>query len=120
MESLNDDVFVPIPTGDPSGARSDRRDSLLLSATLFENGNDTAWQVRVRNLSAGGLMVEHRTLFPRGTPVEIELRGVGKVAGRIAWTVDDRIGIAFDEPIDPILVRKPVDSTGKDPAWPPR
>ena len=40
----------------------------------------------------------------------IELRGIGEIGGRIAWATDGRIGVAFDQQIDPMRARKPVAS----------
>jgi hypothetical protein len=40
--------------------------------------------------------------------VVLELRGIGPVRGTVAWAREDKIGLAFDEQIDPQLARKPV------------
>lgn len=99
MSALSADDF--------SGQRSGARDSLLLAAQFRVDGAD-AGTVRVRNLSPGGLMAEHAAPIPRDTPVEIEVRGVGWVKGKIAWSAEGRVGVAFDVAIDPKLARKPV------------
>ncbi|WP_108812191.1 PilZ domain-containing protein [Sphingorhabdus sp. Alg231-15] len=84
------------------------RDSLFLKATLrFVNGDDCG-EVRIRNLSAGGLMAEAPVIAKRGDKVELELRNIGRVTGYVAWVAQGRLGIAFDHPIDPKLARKPV------------
>jgi hypothetical protein len=72
---------------------------------------------RVRNLSSGGLMAEYAAPVQSGTPVEIEVRGVGWVKGRIAWATDGRVGVAFDIEIDPMLARKPVGKGAQTPAF---
>ncbi|UAK22934.1 PilZ domain-containing protein [Sphingomonas nostoxanthinifaciens] len=64
--------------------------------------------VKVRNLSPGGMMAEAPVSFSREERIEVDLRGIGPVPGRIAWTASGRIGVAFDNPIDPRLARKPV------------
>lgn len=92
---------------DLASQRSTSRDSLLLSAQL-RVGDEAETSVRVRNLSAGGLMAEYPEPVAIGTPVEIEVRGVGWVGGRIAWSAEGRVGIAFDRQIDPKAARKPV------------
>lgn len=94
----------------PGGVRkrSQDRDSLLLTATLRRVGRGAPVPVRIRNLSAGGLMAEHGPVLPVGAEVEIELRNVGMVRGTVAWSAEGRVGIAFDEEIDPKAVRKPV------------
>ena len=96
-----------LASDDPETQRNDSRDSLFLAAKLAVAGLP-AEQVRVRNLSAGGLMAEYPSAIEPGTLVKVELRGVGEVAGRIAWASDGRIGIAFAAPIDPMRARKPV------------
>ncbi|WP_109355717.1 PilZ domain-containing protein [Sphingorhabdus sp. EL138] len=84
------------------------RDSLFLKATLrFVDGDDCG-EVRIRNLSAGGLMAEAPVIAKRGDKVELELRNIGRVTGYVAWVAQGRLGIAFDHSIDPKLARKPV------------
>lgn len=83
------------------------RDSLFLMATVRLEGSDEPQRVKVRNLSAGGMMAEGRAGAMRGMVVEIELRNIGWVRGSVAWVQDNRFGIAFAEPIDPKLVRLP-------------
>tara|TARA_R110000772_G_scaffold100306_1_gene200526 strand:+ start:1158 stop:1568 length:411 start_codon:yes stop_codon:yes gene_type:complete len=84
------------------------RDSLFLSAILrFVDGDDCG-EVRVRNLSAGGLMAEAPVIAKRGDKVQLELRNIGRVTGYVAWVAQGRLGIAFDHAIDPKLARKPV------------
>lgn len=84
------------------------RDSLFLKAELkFVDGDDCG-EVRIRNLSAGGLMAEAPVRTKRGDKVELEMRNIGKVTGYVAWVAQGRFGVAFDFPIDPKLARKPV------------
>lgn len=84
------------------------RDSLFLKAELHIIGGDDCGEVRIRNLSAGGLMAEAPVQAKRGDTVEIELRNIGRVTGYVAWVAQGRFGVAFDHPIDPKLARKPV------------
>jgi len=99
-------TFAP---GSASGAkRNQDRDSLFLKATLrFATCADPG-EVRIRNLSAGGLMAEAALQVPRGEKVELQLRNIGWIRGTVAWVAEGRIGIAFEHPIDPKLARKPV------------
>jgi hypothetical protein len=109
-----DDLDGTIGQGPPSdapAARSKRaggRDSLLLVAQLRLAGETTAREVRVRNLSEGGLMVELDRMVAVGTAVMLDLRGIGEITGTIAWGTEGRLGIALDSPIDPKKARKPV------------
>ncbi|MGJ3626522.1 PilZ domain-containing protein [Sphingomonas sp. MMS24-JH45] len=65
--------------------------------------------MRVRNISAGGLMAEvPEPITPENSAIRIEVRGIGWVSGRVAWQTEGRIGIAFDQEIDPRRARKPV------------
>ena len=103
--------FVPDETTDADAAfesmRSEPRDSMFLMAAVRRAGGAEV-QVKVRNLSSGGMMAESPVSFSRGDVVEAELRGIGSVSGKIAWTAGGRVGVQFDVPIDPRLARKPV------------
>jgi len=85
-------------------------DSMLLSAPLRRVNAPVRHPVtlRIRNLSAGGMMAECSEPVATGEQVVLELRGIGEVTGSVAWCHDGRIGISFDTPIDPRLTRKPV------------
>ena len=91
-------------------ARNAARDSMLLSAPLRRVNAPVRHPVtlRIRNLSAGGMMAECSEPVATGEQVVLELRGIGEVTGSVAWCHDGRIGISFDTPIDPRLTRKPV------------
>jgi hypothetical protein len=88
------------------------RDSLFLMAELRLPGQDAPARVKVRNLSAGGMMAEGAVRAIRGTMVEVNIRNLGWIAGAIAWVQGDRCGIAFSEDIDPMIARTPVASSG--------
>ncbi|MDE1468558.1 PilZ domain-containing protein [Aurantiacibacter sp. D1-12] len=87
------------------------RDSLFLLAQVRVDGQDNASRVKVRNLSAGGMMAEGEMDVIRGARVEVELRNLGWVAGTVAWCQGNRFGIAFVDEIDPKLARAPVAGT---------
>ncbi|HEV7290064.1 PilZ domain-containing protein [Sphingomonas sp.] len=106
MDQFSSDPLSGRFSDDPASQRNAVRDSLFLAATLRIEQVEVP--VRVRNLSAGGLMAEYSDPVDSGTPVEINVRGVGWTRGYIAWNAEGRIGIAFDRPIDPLLARKPV------------
>lgn len=86
------------------------RDSLFLMAGLKTDGSDAEQRIKVRNLSAGGMMAEGDLKLARGTRVFINLRNIGWISGTVAWVQDARSGIAFAEEIDPKLARAPVKS----------
>jgi len=114
MSSTMDGVF-PFPPAanlgsdpDHDGVSSPRsRDSLFLLARLKLIGREER-EVRVRNLSPGGMMAEYGGPVSIGEQLTVAVRGIGTVAGRVAWAAEGRIGIALDVPIDPKKARKPV------------
>jgi len=88
--------------------RSEQRDSMFLGATISLPDTGESWPMRVRNISAGGLMAECAQPFDRGAKVELELRGIGLQRATIAWIANGRLGATCARPINPILTRKPV------------
>jgi hypothetical protein len=90
------------------------RDSLFLMAQISFDGRGESLRGKVRNLSAGGMMVEGEFEVERGTRLTAELRNVGKVKGSVAWVQGSRIGVAFDKEIDPKLARAPVGTKGSE------
>lgn len=90
-------------------SRSADRDSLFMQANLSLPGQAAPLVVRVRNLSAGGMLAEAPVRgVAQGAAIEIELRNVGFVPGRIVWVGEGKFGIAFDRPVDPQAVRRQV------------
>lgn len=84
--------------------RGQNRDSLFVKAVLRFPVTGDEREVRVRNISAGGLMAEAPLRTPRGDPIEVQLRNIGWVSGKVAWVAESRFGIAFDYPIDPKML----------------
>lgn len=90
-------------------SRSADRDSLFMQATVVVPGQPAPVAVRVRNLSTGGMLAEAKIRgLAQGAAVEVELRNVGEVPGRVVWVGDGKFGIAFDHPVDPQAVRRQV------------
>eukprot|EP01037_Dinobryon_pediforme_P005701 gene5701-5763_t len=83
------------------------RDSLFLMADLRVEGEAGEHRVKVRNLSARGMMAECTVRVRSGVAVTVNLRNIGWVPGRVAWIQDNRFGIAFADAIDPLLARAP-------------
>ena len=84
--------------------RGQNRDSLFVKAVLRFPVSGDEREVRVRNISSGGLMAEAPLRTPRGDPIEVQLRNIGWVSGKVAWVAESRFGIAFDYPIDPKML----------------
>lgn len=98
----------------PLETRDVDRDSLFLVTDLVRDDGQVPASVRVRNLSAGGMMVEGDVRLKRGTRVAAELRNIGPVAGTVVWALGRRLGIIFDELIDPKLARMQVHGGNKE------
>ena len=100
------DYFGPLgDTMDISENRQIGRDSLFLMAELRVDGADEENRIKVRNLSAGGMMGEGPVRVSRGEIVFVNLRHLGWTEGTVAWVHQDRFGVAFREEIDPKLAR---------------
>jgi len=117
MDQFSNDPFSPPSGEDGAQNRNEARDSLFLMADYRISGTSEIVQVRVRNLSAGGLMAEFPAGLDIGLRVEFDVRGVGWVPGKVAWSTAGRIGVAFDRPIDPMLARKPVGHGTRTPVF---
>ncbi len=90
----------------PSERPDDRgRGELHLSARMRLGDDDTGFLVRIRNVSAGGLMAELPHPLPPDSVVQIKIDGVGWVVGRVVWQTEGRAGIAFDRSIDVAMVQ---------------
>lgn len=98
--------------------RAEPRASMFLNATIFCLASGESHPLRVRNISAGGLMADCRHEFAKGDRVELELRGVGKQAGSVAWAGHGKLGVSFDDPINPLLTRRPVKRHAGSPRLP--
>ena len=89
-------------------SRSADRDSLFMQAALILPGSADPVTVRVRNLSPGGMLAEAKVKVAQGAAIEVDLRNVGPIAGRVIWVGEGKFGIAFDRPVDPQAVRRQV------------
>lgn len=96
----------PFESEAAAGAREKSRDSLFLQAVLAIGGFPDPVTVRVRNLSAGGMLAEAKAVVAEGTSVLVDLTNVGTVPGRVVWANGGKFGVAFDRTIDPQAVRR--------------
>jgi hypothetical protein len=117
MDQIPSDTFSGVVSDDGEHNRQESRDSLFLMADMRVPGAKDVTPIRVRNLSAGGLMAEYPEGLPQGMEIEFAVRGIGRIAGRVAWSAAGRIGVAFDRQIDPMLARKPVGMGTKTPVF---
>ena len=103
-------MTMPVSPKSLESQEARARDSLLLLADLTLEENGEQHKVKIRNLSAGGMMVESDLDVTQGQSVVVNLRNIGPVRGEIAWARSGRFGVAFNRPVNPKLARKPVGS----------
>jgi hypothetical protein len=101
-------MTMPVSPKSLESQEARARDSLFLLADLMIEENGEQHKVKVRNLSAGGMMVESDLDVTQGQSIVVNLRNIGPVRGEIAWARSGRFGVAFNRPVNPKLARKPV------------
>lgn len=86
-------------------SRQIARDSLFVLVDLRLDGDDHDHRIKMRNLSAGGMLAEGSVKAARGMSVWVNLRNIGWVEGTVAWVQETRFGIAFRDEIDPAAAK---------------
>ncbi len=86
-------------------ARNLARENLFLLADLWIESEPDSHRIKVRNLSAGGMMGEGRVPVVRGHRIRVDLAGIENVNGTVAWVQDSRFGVAFESEVDLAKVR---------------
>ncbi|GAA4042943.1 EAL domain-containing protein [Sphingomonas rosea] len=74
------------------------RQRLMRRALIALEGKVT--EVRLRNISAMGALVECVSPVTPGKSIAIDIVGVGPVSGTIRWAQRNRFGVRFDEQFD--------------------
>ena len=74
------------------------RQSLMRRAITAIDGNRV--EVRLRNISSNGALVECVQPVAPGTRMALDIVGVGPVIGIVRWAQSNRFGIKFDEDFD--------------------
>lgn len=90
------------------------RDSLFVMAEMRLDGVEGEHRIKLRNLSAGGMMGEGTVRVTRGAIIWVNVRNIGWVEGTVAWVQDNRFGVAFAEEIDPKIARLPAKGEPED------
>lgn len=97
---------------DSAVQRDAPRNSIFLGAVLWLDGEEQRHDVRVRNISASGMMIDFMVQTDKDTRVKADIRNVGVVSGYVAWSTGTRMGVRFDRDIDPEKARlKPAVAT---------
>lgn len=95
--------------------RSAKRDSLFILAELSAMNGTPIASIRVRNLSATGLMADCTAPLAENDRVMVALRGIDPVSATVSWVKGGRVGLQFEREIEPQAVRRSVGSSGKRP-----
>jgi diguanylate cyclase (GGDEF)-like protein len=74
------------------------RHSLIRNGTLF--AGKESWPVRMRNISAGGAMIESGRPLAAGSAAELDLGDNLRLAATVRWAHDGRLGLQFAEAFD--------------------
>jgi hypothetical protein len=82
----------------PSERRTEERVAPMLRVAKLD-GPSGVQLIRVRNVSAGGLMAEIGQLVSVGDIVTVELSSQ-KIPGSVVWIRDGTVGVKFDQNID--------------------
>ncbi len=98
-----DDAFAlasSVTAVDATGYENARlpRYSMIRKASMQWNG--MTFQVRVRNISIGGALIETTRVLPEGAQVQLDLPGCGNLGAEVRWAQDDKAGIRFDRPFN--------------------
>jgi diguanylate cyclase (GGDEF)-like protein len=83
------------PSAEVVGFSRPPRHRLIRNGMLNLNGRELG--VRLRNISAGGAMVECDEQPVPGTPVELDLDEAGTLAAEVRWSQQGQVGLHFAE-----------------------
>lgn len=96
FESTTFSLSTAVPR--PQERRSDDRlVPLLRDSKMITRGGEQL--IRIRNLSAGGLMAETGRPPEVGEQVSVEL-SLQKISGSVVWTREGTVGVKFDQSLD--------------------
>lgn len=96
FESTTFSLSTAVPR--PCDRRDDDRVTPLLQVAKL-SGPAGEQLIRVRNISAGGLMAEAGQPLAIGAEVTIELSS-SRIPATVVWTRDDTVGLKFDQTLD--------------------
>lgn len=99
VENRPDAPMLPPGEGEGGPPREARRSRLLACDMRLADGRVV--KARIRNISSGGMGGRTDAAVEPWQRVEMNLPGIGTVAGRIAWVRQGQFGVEFTDPIDP-------------------
>lgn len=102
---LNRLVPALMDESSPSQNRRQRRANVLLTAIVEASGRTS--DVKLRNLSAEGALIEGDSLPAEGASISFH-RAELSVTGKVVWVTGKRAGIQFHEPLTPVALLRHV------------
>jgi hypothetical protein len=84
----------------PTEQRTDPRFHALLPVTKLVTEDGGQHLARIKNISAGGMMVEGTGPVETGTSIYIEMGDNRRIPGAIVWTRGTAMGVKFDQKVD--------------------
>jgi hypothetical protein len=108
MESFEKSDHNDEVGSDAGSSRSRPRASLFIAGRISVDRTGQSQDIRIRNLSAIGMMAECGLRVVEGDAVAIDFKTIGRVPGTVAWIREGKLGIRFDYEIDPDEARTPV------------
>ena len=97
FESTTVSLSTAVPR--PSERRNDERVAAMLRVGKLTDSNGSEQLVKVKNLSAGGVMIIATRQPTVGEHVELELSSQ-RIPGSIIWIREELAGIKFDQNVD--------------------
>lgn len=76
------------------------RDSVMLTATVEHFGHASPTRHRVRDLSAGGVRIDHAADFQIGATILVTIGALRSVGATVVWVEDGSAGVKFAQNIN--------------------
>jgi len=97
FESTTVSLSTAVPR--PAERRSDERLSAMLRVGKLTDASGNEQLIKVKNLSAGGVMAIVTRAPEVGEQVSVELSSQ-RIPSSVVWTRDDTVGVKFDQNVD--------------------
>ena len=97
FESTTVSLSTAVPR--PAERRNDERLSAMLRVGKIVDASGSQQLVKIKNLSAGGLMAIVGHVPAVGETLEVEV-SAQKIPSTVVWTRDDMVGVKFDQDVD--------------------
>lgn len=92
-------LFAPVDFEPLFTPRRCERYSLDGTSTKLSTPSQRAVEAMVRNIAIGGFMVECPVALEIGSPVLLDIPGIGPVKAQVRWQIGPQVGGMFIDPI---------------------